>query len=479
MSDPNHGYRSALETRNASAAMRAIFSPQRRYSTWRRIWHALARAQMEMKLPVTQEQVAEIGAHLDDIDFARAEEHEARLRHDVMAHVHTLGDAAPRARPIIHLGATSQDVVCNADLLLMRDALQLIARKLAIVIDRLGTFSAKHRATATLGFTHYQPAQPTTVGKRATMWAQEFALSLSDIEVRLTELRLRGLKGATGTQASYLALFQGDSTRVAELEKRFVQHLGWDPSRLWLACGQTYPRAVDAQILSALAVAAAAVHKCATDIRLLANLKELEEPFEADQVGSSAMPYKRNPMRCERACGLARFVMALPASALATASTQWLERSLDDSSNRRLTIPESFLALDGALDVMANVLGGLVVYPRQIAARLESELPFMLTEEVLMDAVRLGADRQDAHSAIRKHSQESARIVKEQGGANDLVKRLQSDPIFAKIDISKLLVAAAHTGIAANQVDSFIREVVEPVRASYRAHLASETPVRI
>jgi adenylosuccinate lyase len=357
------GYRSPLETRNASREMRALWSEQRKFSTWRRIWLALAESQHELGMPVTRSQVEAIRAHLDDIDFAAAAAHEARLRHDVMAHVHTLGDVAPEARAIIHFGATSQDVVCNADTLVLRDALTLTAAKLARVIDRLGTFAARHRALPTLGFTHFQPAQPTTVGKRATLWAQDFAIALEQIEFAAGVLRLRGLRGATGTQASYLGLLDRDPAKVDALEARFAEKLGWPADRMLAVCGQTYPRIVDAQIVSALTIAASAAHKCATDIRLLANRKEIEEPFEKDQIGSSAMAYKRNPMRCERACGLARFVMGLVNDPLQTHATQWLERTLDDSSNRRLVLPEAFLALDGALDIMANVAEGLVVWP--------------------------------------------------------------------------------------------------------------------
>ncbi len=408
----HHGYRSPLEERNASREMRSIFSAQHKFGTWRRLWHALARAEHELGLPVTAAQVDAIGAHLDDIDFAVADRHERALRHDVMAHVHTLGDAAPQARAIIHLGATSQDIVCNADAIIMRQALDLIATKLARCIDRLARFGVTHRSLPCLGFTHYQPAQPVTVGKRACGWAYDLAITLEDIEARRDALRLRGLRGATGTQASFLALCGGDASAVDRLERRFAELLGWRIDRLHTVCGQTYPRVVDAHVLGSVAAVAAAIHKCCTDLRLLANLKEIEEPFERDQIGSSAMPYKRNPMRCERACGLARFVMSLQQNALDTAAVQWLERTLDDSSNRRLSIAESFLALDGALDLLCNVVDGLVVYPHQIRARLMAELPFMATEDVLMAAVGRGADRQDAHERIRVHALAAAARVK-------------------------------------------------------------------
>jgi adenylosuccinate lyase len=476
---PEDGYRSPLETRNASAAMREIFSERRKFTTWRRIWLALAESQRELGLPVAAAQVEAIRRNLDSIDFAAAAEHERRLRHDVMAHVHALGDAAPEARAILHLGATSQDVVCNADALILRDALGLLVGKLARIVDRLGRFAAEHRSLPCLGFTHYQPAQPVTLGKRACLWAQDFALALAELEQRADTLPIRGLRGATGTQASFLSLLGGDGAKVDELERRFLARLGWPAGRSFAVTGQTYPRLLDAQILSSLAVAAAAVHKCATDLRLLANLKEVEEPFEREQIGSSAMPYKRNPMRCERACGLARFVASLPANALATASTQWLERTLDDSSNRRLAVAEAFLALDGALDLMANVCGGLVVYPRQVAARLAAELPFLATEEILVAAVARGADRQDAHEAIRRHSVEAARNVKEEGRPNDLLDRLAADPAFRGIDLSGIADPARFIGRAPEQVDRFLAEVVVPIRTRHAGSLAGEPELRV
>jgi len=477
--DEHSGYRSPLETRNASERMRRIWSARRKFGTWRRIWLALAESQHELGLAVTDAQVTELRAHLDDIDFKNADAHEARLRHDVMAHVHTYGDVAPQARGIIHLGATSQDVVCNADTLILHDALKVIAEKIARAIDRASTFAATHRALPTLGWTHFQPAQPTTVGKRATLWAQDLAIALSEIEGRMAGMRLRGLRGATGTQASYLGLFGGDAAKVEALEQRFATKLGWSADRRWSVCGQTYPRLVDAQILSSLAITAAAIHKCCNDLRLLANLKEIEEPFEAEQIGSSAMAYKRNPMRCERATGLARFVMNLSGNGLDTAATQWLERTLDDSANRRLSLPEAFLALDGALDILANVLGGLVVHHASIRARLEAELPFMASEDILLAATARGADRQHAHEAIRVHSQAAGHAVKSEGKPNDLLSRLRSDPLFAGLDLELLIDGAAYIGRAPEQVDAFIDSVVEPIRTHYRATLADEPRVRV
>ena len=472
----NETYRSPLESRYASKQMRAIWSPQRKFSTWRRIWLALAEAQRELGLNITQQQIDELRAHLDDVDFAAAERHEAKLRHDVMAHVHTLGDAAPTARPIIHLGATSQDIVCNADLLTMRDSLRLIADKLARVIDALGSFAIEYRDLPTLGFTHFQPAQPTTVGKRATLWAYDFVLALEDIETRLERLRFRGFKGATGTQASYLALFNGDERKVDQLDAIIAQKLGWspDPASGFAVTGQTYPRVVDAHIVNSLAVAAAAAHKTCNDIRLLANRKEIEEPFEKEQIGSSAMAYKRNPMRSERATGMARFVMTLAQSPLNTAATQWLERTLDDSSNRRLVLAEAFLALDGVRDGMHNIASGLVVYEKTIRANLMTELPFMATENILMAAVQHGVDRQDAHEVIRTHSHAAALRVKSEGGPNDLLDRLRDEAMFHDLDWDSVLDPRAYVGRAPEQVDRFIDQIVEPIRARYAEALTAE-----
>jgi adenylosuccinate lyase len=430
-------------------------------------------------MPVARAQVDAIRAHLDDIDFAAAAEHERRLRHDVMAHVHTLGDAAPEARAIIHFGATSQDVVCNADTLVLRDALAITAGKLARVVDRLGAFATKWRALPTLGFTHFQPAQPTTVGKRATLWAQDLALALESVEHAAASLRLRGLRGATGTQASYLGLLDGDAAKVDLLERKFAEKLGWPADRMLAVCGQTYPRLVDAQVVSALAIAASAAHKCATDIRLLANRKEIEEPFEKDQIGSSAMAYKRNPMRCERACGLARFVMGLVNDPLQTHATQWLERTLDDSSNRRLVLPEAFLALDGVLDILSNVAEGLVVWEATVAANLAAELPFMASENIMLAATRAGADRQEAHEVIRVHSMAAAEEVKRFGKPNDLMERLRRDPFFAHVDLDGALDPSRFVGRAPEQVDRFVATVVEPVRRRHAAALGAKAELRV
>lgn len=460
-------YVSPLGSRNASPEMQAIWSPQRKHSTWRRIWLALAESEKELGLPITDEQIAELRAHLDDIDFDKAAEYESRLRHDVMAHIHALGDVAPKARPIIHLGATSQFINCNTELILLRDALQLTAGKIACVIDALGSFAAQYKNLPTLGFTHYQPAQPTTVGKRATLWAYDLALALDEIEMRISRLRLRGAKGATGTQASFLALFDGDASRVEALDQLVVEKLGFASQGSYLVTGQTYPRLVDAQVLNAVAVVAASLHKTATDLRLLANRKEIEEPFGSSQIGSSAMPYKRNPMRCERICALSRFVMSLPANALDTAATQWMERTLDDSANRRLTLPETFLAIDGALDLMHNVASGLVVHEKVIEANLMAELPFLATENLLMAAVRAGADRQEVHEVIRQHSQAAGQRIKAEGLPNDLIDRLRSDAAFAGVNFDDLLQPARYVGLAPAQTERFLATVVDPIRRRY------------
>jgi adenylosuccinate lyase len=478
MSDhaPQDGYRSPLETRYASARMRSLWSESRRIGTWRRLWLALAEAQHELGLPVTAEQVAELRAHLDDIDFARAAELERELRHDVMAHVHTLGEVAPNAAPIIHLGATSQFVNCNTELLLMHEGLDVLAGKLAAVVIALGAMAERWRDLPTLAFTHYQPAQPTTVGRRIAGWAYDLSLGLEELEGRRDGLRLRGVKGTTGTQASFLALFDGDGERVDELDRRVLEKMGWDPDRRLRLTGQTYPRLMDAQIVGSLATVAAVLHKITTDIRLLANRKELEEPFGERQIGSSAMAYKRNPMRCERIGGMARFVMSLAQNPLQTAAVQWLERTLDDSSNRRLVLPEAFLALDGCLDVMLNVADGLVVYEHTVAANLAAELPFMATENILMAAVRAGADRQEAHEVIRQHSQAAAEQVKAHGRPNDLLARLADDPMFAGVDLGDVLDPRRYVGRAPEQVDAFLAEVVGPLRERYGAALEVPEP---
>ncbi len=479
MDDRYSQYESPLVGRNASPQMIELWSARSRFILWRRLWLALAEAQQELGLPISDEQLGQMREHVEDIDFDAAAAYEKRLRHDVMAHVHAFGDVAPAARPVIHLGATSQYVNCNAELLLMRRALELVAGKTAAVIDRLGRFAQQWKDLPTLGFTHFQPAQPVTVGKRAALWAYDLALALADIEYRIQSIGFRGVKGTTGTQASFLSLFDGDHARVLELERLVAQKMGVDPQRVYHVTGQTYPRIIDVQVLSSLSALAAVVSRICNDIRLLAHRKEIEEPFEAEQVGSSAMAYKRNPMRCERATGLARFVMSMPANAAATCATQWLERTLDDSSNRRLSLPEAFLATDGILELMVNISGGLVVYPRTIDRNLRAELPFMATEELLMAAVRRGADRQEVHEVIRRHSQAAAERVKREGGDNDLLERLAVEPVFAGIDLEGELDPARFIGRAPRQVEELIEQVIDPLRARYSEVLAYEPDLKV
>ncbi|MCH2114951.1 MAG: adenylosuccinate lyase [Pirellulales bacterium] len=458
-------YENPLTARYASPAMSRLFSPQHKHSTWRRLWVALAESQAELGLPITAEQIAQLRATVDDIDFAAAADHEARLRHDVMAHVHAYGDQCPSARPIIHLGATSCYVTDNTDLLVLRDALELVCRRVAAVVDALGNFAAGHRDLPTLGFTHLQPAQPTSVGRRACLWAYDLALDLTELEHRLANLRARSTKGTTGTQASFLQLFDGDHGKVRQLEQRVAEKM--DFSGTYTITGQTYSRKIDAQVLDALSGVASSAHKGASDLRILAHRKEIEEPFEESQIGSSAMAYKRNPMRSERICGLSRFVMSLPANTTATAATQWMERTLDDSSNRRLVIPQAFLAVDAVLILYRNVANGLVVYPEVIARNLREELPFMVTENLLMAAVAAGGDRQDLHERIRTHSQAAAEEVKQHGRANDLLDRLSRDPAFAGIDLEAAVDASQLMGRSAEQVDEFLSEVAGPIRQRY------------
>src|SRR3954451_12378009 len=469
---PDHDtYESPLASRNASREMLQLFSPRKKFGLWRRLWLELARAQRELGLGdrISEAALQQMESKLDEIDFAMAADWEKRLRHDVMAHVHTFEAAAPAAKGIVHLGATSQFVVDNADLILMRDAMRLLAGKLASAIDALATFAENRKDLPTLGYTHFQPAQLTTVGKRATLWAQDLALDLEQIEFQIASLRFRGVKGTTGTQASFLALFDGDDEKVEQLDRIVSNRFGFAES--YAVTGQTYPRKVDAAIVNALAGVAASVHKFCNDVRLLAGMKQLEEPFEAEQVGSSAMAYKRNPMRCERATGLARFVISLASSPLQTAAEQWFERTLDDSSNKRLAVPEPFLAIDGCLLIVNDVARGLVVYPKTIESAVMAELPFMATEEILMEAVKAGGDRQSLHEVIRKHSLAAAEQVKQHGRANDLLDRLHSDAHFQGVNVAELLKPGRFVGRAPEQVDEFVFAVVEPLRRRYERQL--------
>lgn len=471
-------YESPLATRNASPAMLKIFSPQYKFSLWRRLWLQLATCQRELGLTrISAQALQQMQQNLDNIDFDKAADWEKRLRHDVMAHVHTFEEAAPAAAGIIHLGATSQYVVCNADLIILRDALTLITHQLASAIDALGTFALQYKDMPTLGYTHYQPAQLTTVGKRATLWAQDLVLDLEELEYRIKTMRFRGVKGTTGTQASFLSLFNGDHSKVELLDSKITQHFGFSES--YAVTGQTYPRKADAAIINSLAQTAASVHKFCNDIRLLAGMKQMEEPFEKEQVGSSAMAYKRNPMRCERATGLARFIISLANSPLQTAAEQWFERTLDDSANRRLSLPEPFLALDGCLQIVTNVARGMVVYPKTIEAAVMAELPFMATEEILMAGVQAGGDRQVLHEAIRRHSMDAARQVKELGQPNDLIERLAKDDHFSKIDLEHVISPDAFVGRAPQQTEQFIRTIIEPIRAKYAAFIDQKVQLRV
>jgi len=477
MPDRLNQYDNPLIARYASDAMSELWSPQRKFSTWRRLWVALAEAEAELGLPVTDSQIAQLREHVDDVDFDAARAYERRLRHDVMAHVHAYGDQCPEARAIIHLGATSCFVTDNTDLLLLRESLELVRRRLVAVIDALGRFAQQWRELPCLGFTHMQPAQPTTVGKRACLWAYDLVLDLEDLEHRLARLKARGVKGTTGTQASFLQLFEGDHEKVRRLDRLVCQKLGF--SDAYAVTGQTYPRKIDAEVLAVLSGIAQSAHKAATDLRLLAHRKELEEPFEKEQIGSSAMAYKRNPMRSERICSLARFVLSLESSPAATLATQWLERTLDDSANRRLVLPQAFLTVDAVLLLYLNVASGLVVYPKVIGANLEAELPFMATENILMAAVAAGGDRQDLHERIRQHSHAAAAVVKQEGGRNDLLDRLAADEAFACVDLKAAVDPRQFVGRAPEQVDEFLAEVIEPIRGRYPEAVGGEAGAEI
>jgi len=470
-------YVSPLVERNASKEMAELFGAQKKFSTWRRLWLELAKAQKKLGLPIKQGQINQMARHLDDINFKKAAAYEKRFRHDVVAHIYTFANVAPKAEPIIHLGATSCFVGDNADLIIMREALQMTAGKLAAVINLLGKFAQKHRDLPTLGYTHFQPAQLTTVGKRATMWCYEFVLDLQEIEHRLETLLFRGVKGTTGTQASFLALFEGKHSKVKQLDKAVAAAFGF--KKTCAVTGQTYQRKIDTLVINCLASIAQSAHKLCNDMRLLANLKEIEEPFEKSQVGSSAMAYKRNPMRSERVTALSRLVLSLASSPQMTASEQWFERTLDDSANRRVVIPETFLAVDGILEILVNVLDGLVVYPNVIAAHLEAELPFMATENILMAGVKAGGNRQELHEKIRLHSRAAAAQVKKFGRPNDLINRLKADIAFRKVNFEKVLNPKNYVGRAPQQVDEFLRSIVEPIRRRYRKELSRKVELHV
>ncbi|WVW86950.1 adenylosuccinate lyase [Kwoniella bestiolae CBS 10118] len=466
-------YQTPLSSRYASKEMSKLFSSGTRFGTWRKLWLNLAIAEKELGLAISDKAIEQMKANLD-LDEAQmkvAAEEEKKRRHDVMAHVHTFGTVAPEAAGIIHLGATSCYVTDNADLIFLREGLDILLPKLAVVISRFSSFAEKYRDLPTLGFTHFQPAQLTTVGKRATLWIQELLWDLRNLERARNDLGFRGVKGTTGTQASFLTLFNGDHDKVEALDKRVTELFGFPYA--YPVTGQTYSRKIDADVLGPLSSFGATVHKIATDIRLLANLKEIEEPFEKDQIGSSAMAYKRNPMRCERACSLARHLMAIYQNTLMTSSVQWLERTLDDSANRRVTIPEAFLTADILLTTLQNISEGLVVYPKVIARRISQELPFMATENVIMAIVKSGGDRQECHEKIRVLSHQAGSVVKEQGGENDLIDRIRKDQYFEPIwkQLDDLLDPNTFVGRAPEQVDGFVRDWVKPALEKYQEQL--------
>lgn len=460
-------YENPLCSRYASSEMQYIFSPDKKFTTWHKLWIALARAELQLGLPVTQEQISEMEAHADEVDYDYAAEMEKKLRHDVMAHVHAFGRQCPKAMPIIHLGATSCYVGDNTDIIIMRDGLEQVRRELVNVIYRLAAFADKYKEVPTLGFTHFQPAQLTTVGKRATLWINDLLLDLDEVEYRISTLKLLGSKGTTGTQASFMELFDGDHKKCVELERLIAQEMGFD------SCvpvsGQTYSRKTDAAVLATLSGVAQSAGKFATDLRLLSHLKELEEPFESNQIGSSAMPYKRNPMRCERICSLARYVIVDAQNPAMTSYNQWFERTLDDSANKRISVPEAFLAVDSLLNIYINVASGIKVYEKVIEKHLAEELPFMATENIMMDAVKKGGDRQELHERIRIHSIASGAVVKEQGLPNDLIKRISADPLFGltEDEIMANMDARKYVGRSPEQVTEFLNNDVRPVLARY------------
>lgn len=459
-------YESPFSARYASEEMQYLFSAEKKFRSWRQLWIVLAEAEHDLGLPVSLEQIAELKAHRDDINYDVAAERERVVRHDVMAHVYAYGEQCPLARPIIHLGATSCYVGDNTDLLIMRDACKLLRGKLLVVIQRLAAFADEYKALPTLGFTHFQPAQPTTVGKRACLWLQDLLFDLADLDYFLGGLRLLGSKGTTGTQASFLELFDGDHDKCRRLDELIAQKLGFPGC--YAVSGQTYSRKIDSSALNVLSGIAQSACKFSNDMRLLQHLKEMEEPFEKSQIGSSAMAYKRNPMRSERIAALARYVLADALNPAFTAATQWLERTLDDSANRRISIAEAFLAVDGILDIYANIAGGLVVYPKVIEKRLRQELPFMASENIMMAAVKAGGDRQELHERIREHSQAAGRQVKIAGGDNDLLARLKADPAFAAIkdSLDDTLDPARYVGRAPQQVEEFLATEVQPILAT-------------
>ena len=459
----NDRYQSPLSERYASKEMQYIFSPDMKFKTWRKLWIALAETEAELGLPITEEQIAELKAAKDDINYDVAKAREKEVRHDVMSHVYAYGQQCPTAKGIIHLGATSCYVGDNTDVIIMREDLYLVRKKLLNVISELAKFADTYKELPTLAFTHFQPAQPTTVGKRASLWLNDLVMDLSDVDYMISQLKLLGSKGTTGTQASFLELFDGDHEKCKEADRRIAQKMGFDAC--YPVSGQTYSRKLDTRVLNVVAGIAQSAHKFSNDIRLLQHLKEIEEPFEKSQIGSSAMAYKRNPMRSERIASLSRYVMIDVLNPAITAATQWFERTLDDSANKRLSVPEAFLAIDGVLDLYLNVVDGLVVYPKVIEQRLMSELPFMATENIMMDAVKRGGDRQELHERIRTHSMEAGRMVKVEGKPNDLLERIAGDPAFGTTmeELQSIMNPRNFVGRAPEQVTEFLNEVIQPI----------------
>lgn len=475
----NDKYVSPLSERYASKDMQYIFSPDMKFRTWRKLWIALAESERELGLNITEEQINELKEHQDDINYEVAKEREALVRHDVMSHVYAYGVQCPKAKGIIHLGATSCYVGDNTDIIVMTEALKVVKKKLLNVMDELAKFAIKYKGLPTLAFTHFQPAQPTTVGKRAALWLMELKLDYDDIEYIIDSMRLLGSKGTTGTQASFLELFDGDHERIKKLDKMIAQKMGF--ADCYPVSGQTYSRKVDTRVLNILAGIAASAHKFSNDIRLLQHLKEIEEPFEKNQIGSSAMAYKRNPMRSERIASLANYVMVDALNPALTSSTQWFERTLDDSANKRISVPEAFLAVDGILDLYLNVVDGLVVYPKVIEKRLMAELPFMATENIMMDAVKAGGDRQELHEKIRTLSMEAGRNVKEKGLDNNLLELIAADPSFNMTldELKKTMDPSKYTGRAEQQVEEFIEDVIQPILDESKDLLGLKADIKV
>ena len=472
-------YVSPLSERYASKEMQYIFSPDMKFRTWRRLWIALAETEKELGLNITQEQIDELKAHKDDINYDVAKERERQVRHDVMSHVYAYGVQCPKAKGIIHLGATSCYVGDNTDIIVMSEALKLVQKKLVNVIAELSKFADKYKEQPTLAFTHFQPAQPTTVGKRATLWTQEFLMDLEDLEYLMSTLKLLCSKGTTGTQASFLELFEGDQETIDKIDPMIAEKMGF--KNCYPVSGQTYSRKVDTRVLNILAGIAASAHKMSNDIRLLQHLKEVEEPFEKSQIGSSAMAYKRNPMRSERIASLSRYVMVDALNPAITSATQWFERTLDDSANKRLSIPEGFLAIDGILDLCLNVVDGLVVYPKVIEKHMMAELPFMATENIMMDAVKAGGDRQELHERIRELSMEAGRTVKVEGKDNDLLERIAADPAFNLTieELQKSMEPSRYVGRAKEQTTAFIAKTVQPVLDAHKEMLGMTAEINV